>query len=154
MKFREYASVTSKAIKGDTPMEINTTEVHTDTRPSSYYAAAACHFRNANCSLIVLLFDVAKPDENLGSSSRYSNNYSTKVRKLAEERINKYLGVLKALALNFSSVGNTFSPLLTYSQLLAFLLHIRLYVEYTSEPTSLIPHNLNTEKAASHNISW
>jgi hypothetical protein len=129
MKFRECASVTSEAIKGDTPMEINTTEVHTDTRPSSCYAAA-CHFRNANCSLTVLLFDVAKPDGNLGTSSRYSNNYSTKVLKLAEERINKYLGVLKALALNFSSVGNTFppySPILNYlpfSYISAFMLNI------------------------------
>lgn len=66
-KFREYASVTSKAIKGDTPMEINAMEVHTDTRPISY-SGAASHFRNANCSLIVLLFDVAKPDGNLDSS--------------------------------------------------------------------------------------
>jgi hypothetical protein len=81
-------------------------EIHTDTRSSSY-CAAECHLRNANCRLVVLLFDVAKPDGHLGSSSHYSNNYCTKVQKLTEERINKYLGVLKALALNFSSVRNT-----------------------------------------------
>jgi hypothetical protein len=128
MRFREYASLTSKAIEGDTPMAVTATEAHTDTRPSSYYAAAY-HFRKTNCSLIVLLFDAAKPDGNLGSSSHYSNNYSTKVRKLAEERINKYLGVLKALALNFSSVGNTppYSPILNYSPfsyISAFMLNI------------------------------
>jgi hypothetical protein len=54
--------------------------------------------------------DVAKPNGQLCSSSYYSSNYCTKVQKLVEEHINKYLGVLKAFALNFSSVCSTIPP--------------------------------------------